>query len=419
MHDRTRRILPLDQDLELEKALAPDDVRSASEGGLPRRLMLWEVRSNMHCSIVGTCLDRAELSAVMRRARLRPVEGSSEYEVHAWFVCQCTESSRVAKFAHKLLDRKYAAAIRRHMQLTTREDILKNWDEARRNGLIAGVYWAIASDARTGESLRQRVFGDVHMMSHFMTGRNRQDARAVHLAEERIACLDDRLVRVRMRHEQAIGERDARIGDLEREVLTLRAFVVNNSLKQPGAPVRTLGKCRTARSIKNQSRRTAAARAMLKDAQAEIERLQRQVELLSEAAVPDKPQQPPSDDHDPVACASRRFGNWLYVGGRSTTYPYLRRGAEAFCEQLDFHDGGLEQSLLTLDDLVAQAEVVFCPVDCVSHGACLKAKKLCRQMAKTFVPLRSASSSHFRRIAGQLVRSEPNVIRHSPPREGS
>ena len=40
MHDRTRRILPLDQDLELEKALAPDDVRSASEGGLPRRLML-------------------------------------------------------------------------------------------------------------------------------------------------------------------------------------------------------------------------------------------------------------------------------------------------------------------------------------------------------------------------------------------
>jgi len=36
---------------------------------------------------------------------------------------------------------------------------------------------------------------------------------------------------------------------------------------------------------------------------------------------------------------------------------------------------------------------VLCPVDCVSHGACLRAKTFCKRTAKTFVPLRSASLS--------------------------
>ena len=37
----------------------------------------------------------------------------------------------------------------------------------------------------------------------------------------------------------------------------------------------------------------------------------------------------------------------------------------------------------------------LCPVDCVSHGACLFARKLCKRTAKPFVPLRSAGLSSF------------------------
>ncbi len=56
-----------------------------------------------------------------------------------------------------------------------------------------------------------------------------------------------------------------------------------------------------------------------------------------------------------------------------------------------------------LDERVPQADVVFCPVDCVSHGASLRARALCRRYAKPFVPLRSASASCFRRGIDQLA----------------
>jgi hypothetical protein len=45
---------------------------------------------------------------------------------------------------------------------------------------------------------------------------------------------------------------------------------------------------------------------------------------------------------------------------------------------------------------------VLCPIDCVSHQACLKVKALCRRCAKPFVPLRSSSATCFARAIEAL-----------------
>jgi hypothetical protein len=45
---------------------------------------------------------------------------------------------------------------------------------------------------------------------------------------------------------------------------------------------------------------------------------------------------------------------------------------------------------------------VLCPIDCVSHQACLKVKALCRRRAKAFVPLRSSSATCFARAIEAL-----------------
>jgi hypothetical protein len=92
----------------------------------------------------------------------------------------------------------------------------------------------------------------------------------------------------------------------------------------------------------------------------------------------------------------------LYVGGRTSAVPHLKSGAARLQAELLHHDGGIEHSLQQLKDLVEQADLVFCPVDCVSHGACLLARDLCKRTNKTFVPLRSASLSHFRRALDRL-----------------
>jgi hypothetical protein len=97
----------------------------------------------------------------------------------------------------------------------------------------------------------------------------------------------------------------------------------------------------------------------------------------------------------------------LYVGGRRHLLPHLKARAEACAACLLHHDGGKEETLKALDGLIDQADVVFCPIDCVSHQACLRAKLLCRRQAKPFVPLRSSSATCFHRTIGALWGKTP------------
>jgi hypothetical protein len=71
--------------------------------------------------------------------------------------------------------------------------------------------------------------------------------------------------------------------------------------------------------------------------------------------------------------------------------------------QFEHHDGGVEESRANLQCLLSKADMVFCPIDCVSHDACLKVKRFCKQNAKAFIPLHSSGLSSFARELTQLA----------------
>src|SRR5262249_17220129 len=85
----------------------------------------------------------------------------------------------------------------------------------------------------------------------------------------------------------------------------------------------------------------------------------------------------------------------LYVGGRAGQIARLRRHAERCAATLLHHDGGIEASSTLLSGLVARADAVLFPVDCVSHAAVGIVKALCRQAGKPYLPLRSAGIVPF------------------------
>ena len=76
-----------------------------------QRHKLWEIRPDLHCSILGTCLSYPDLIKIGRKAGFVPSETASEYEVHKYFVHRAEEPSRLARLMHKELDRKYRPAI--------------------------------------------------------------------------------------------------------------------------------------------------------------------------------------------------------------------------------------------------------------------------------------------------------------------
>ena len=85
----------------------------------------------------------------------------------------------------------------------------------------------------------------------------------------------------------------------------------------------------------------------------------------------------------------------LYVGGKPGHVAGLREIAAGFAAKLLHHDGGIEDRSPQLAGLISQASIVFFPVDCVSHDAMQIVKRLSRQAAKPYVPLRSAGLTSF------------------------
>ena len=80
----------------------------------------------------------------------------------------------------------------------------------------------------------------------------------------------------------------------------------------------------------------------------------------------------------------------LYIGGRRGAMCRMCDIVKKMNGNLVYHDGGKEDSLASLPSAVSGADAVLFPTNCVSHSSALEAKKLCKRMAKPFLPIRSS-----------------------------
>ena len=244
------------------------------------------------------------------------------------------------------------------------------------------------------------------MLSHFMGGCNRHNVKELWLAQRRLDQLADAVGRARRQAQETIAARDRKISELEHALSKARQQIATTrggqSTRAPGAAP-SGGPRRP--GAERGGRRLAAARARLTALEAENQRLQALLGVLIETAPP-KPTMAP--EPDPIRAVAEDGAPQLegrcilYVGGRCQLLPHLRARAASWKASLLHHDGGQEESLQSLGGLVDRADVVLCPIDCVSHQACLKVKGLCRRRAKPFVPLRSSSATCFTRAIRAL-----------------
>jgi hypothetical protein len=89
--------------------------------------------------------------------------------------------------------------------------------------------------------------------------------------------------------------------------------------------------------------------------------------------------------------------SFLYVGGRDCQVAHLRAIATRHGAELIHHDGGLREAVSRIDTVLPSVDCVFCPIDCISHDACLRVKTGCKKFGVTFIPLRNGSKSSLER----------------------
>jgi hypothetical protein len=369
----------------------------ATEDPATRRTRIWEFSQNLHCSIIGTCLSTAELRQTLTRLGLAQNDWT-DHDLHHKAVSLAAKHDQAAKLLHKALDRRHKLSISQFGKARTEAELTTSWRDAVKRGDIPGAYWAVLTHPATTQALVRLVFGEVHMLSHLVGAANRADIRRLCDLEQRNAELESRLRRQQEALHQAVVTRDASIRDLRQslrqrliedapattgdESAALRALVADLEHRLAAETRRRATvEARIAETRDDLTRERAAHAAL------EVETAALRAELASLEA-----------DLQPVTetLPWRVDGlTLLYVGGRPHQVAQLRALSAGKGAELLHHDGGIEHHPDLLAGLTSRADVVLFPVDCVSHDAALTVKRLCRQSAKRFIPLRSAGTTSF------------------------
>jgi len=399
-------------------ALVMHDEPPAGAAPPPRRTKIWEFHSNLHCSIIGTCLSTGELRQVLKKLGAASPD-STDHELHAAAVSLAARHDKAGKLLHKALDERHRLPINQFAKATTEQAVRALWREAVQRGEIPGAYWAALTHPAATQALIRDAFGEVHMLSHLVGAANRADIRRLCQLEAENASLHARLDRQQLAFREVVTARDARIRNLrdalaQQTVAEPAAGDDTAALRQALADLERRLAAETRRGAVLHDK-LAAATTALAEAQAaragaeqDAAALRCELEAVADCFMQITPGQitPGQIDSgqidprqiDPAAPAVTP-GPWLpgttvlYVGGRPNQVAHLRAVAEQAGAALLHHDGGIENHLHLLAGLVSQAQIVVFPVDCISHHAAQLAKQLCRQSGKRFMPLRSASAT--------------------------
>ncbi len=390
------------------------------------RRAIWEL-SDCQCSVIGTCLSLEELRRLGRKTNLSLPPAADEFTVHATFVKLSGRPGPVAKAVNKALNRKYAAVLRQFSAASDAEQLLALWQQARERGDIPGPYWAVLTHPQATSALLSRVFGEVHMLSHLVGAANRADIR-------RLSALETRLAEQERRYAATVSAFRTRLRTMAAEKAELRKKLT--SLAKELETARTAGKEQGTEALRQENqalqRALGSQTVMLLELRSTNETLTRRNEAfsrrLSHLSRELAEKQAEKDfleaecarlvgEHEcrncplsacdkagtdecpgPRLCGKRI----LYVGGRANLVQHYRALVEREGGEFVHHDGGLEQSRHQLPGLLGNVDAVLCPVDCVSHDACLRVKEACRHNLTPCKLLRSSGLSSLLRSLDEL-----------------
>ncbi|MFT4067099.1 DUF2325 domain-containing protein [Paraburkholderia sp.] len=410
-------------------------VVKATPPNVKRRARLSELDHHLHCSIIGTCLSTHELRKLVPKFTDLDRREASDLEIHHAAVELAIEGGACAKALHKLLDERYTGAIRRFEKAADDSGLLKLWDEALKSGDIPPAYWALMTHPLATMPVRQKAFGDLHMLSHLVGAANRADIRRLVALEEENAALKEKIERQQSRLQELSVERDASIGALNEQIVQLRARQLPADAAGLEAELQHLRE-RLAdadqRVTLHTSRREAAeqrvqqeqdaaqalrrsrdqALALLKLVQSECDALERATVDAAEAA---------HGTNNANGIGPRRASldsvqgkRIVYVGGRPGSNNALKRLVEAAGGELVVHDGGVEDRKGLLAAALPGADIVVFPVDCVDHDSMNTLKRICERHAIDYHPLRTASVASFVELMARLHPEHVAQLRNPP-----
>jgi hypothetical protein len=360
----------------------------------PRRTKIWEFNTNLHCSIIGTCLSSGELRQVLKKFGMAS-QDCTDHELHSIAVTLAGRHDDAARQLHKALDHRHKLAVNQFARAETEDAVRALWRDAVKRGDIPGAYWATLTHPLTNQTIIREAFGEVHMLSHLVGSANRADIRRLCQLEADKAALEAKVQRQQHAMHEAVVSRDTQIRELRQALADRIVSEATTADPADGAALRGLIADRE-RRLAAEARRRGTLEERLQAMQAERD-AERAARVAAERACQALHRELDAVETSLAAPAedapSMRLDNvvLLYVGGRPNQVGHMRAMVEGLGATFLHHDGGVENHQNLLPGLTSRCDLVLFPVDCISHDAANIVKSLCRQGGKRFIPLRSAS----------------------------
>lgn len=405
-----------------------DKILPASMFGLMKRTKLWEL-DHMHlCPVIGSCLSIDDLVRFAKRfgftASLR-----DQYSMHVEAVDRSNTRNTVSRAIQKHLDTKYRAYIISFNRAKTDDEIHSLWKQHYLRGEVAGAMWAGLTHKAASDQTQKNIYADLHMHSHQIGAGQSADTRRLSQLEkensEFKAILEHQQrhqasteAKLRKKLTKALDELES-LHQTQSNLVTLQTRI---AAFESGEAMIEMGRRLMELTTANDQLRVAAERvptleksleaaysgamALVKERNMLNDELSVLKGLLRVGAFDEES----CDEQQLPESTSTFSGCVLCVGGRIALLPQYRKLADQMGIRLIHHDGGQHDALSRLPGLIAHANAVICPTDCVSHAAYYQIKRQCKRDNKACLLFKGAGISNFAKVLTQLP--SENIDKH-------
>lgn len=397
-----------------------------------KRTKLWELNGMHHCPIIGACLAADDLVRFARRfgfsSSLR-----NEYLLHVEAVSVSKTNNPASITIQKHLDNKYRDIINHFNRAKSDDDVRALWKEFYIQGKCAGAMWASLTHKLVNEKTQQVIYADMHMHSHQVGAGQAADIRKLNRLEMENAEIKEVLEQQQQRHAIVETKWQKKLNKVTNELENQRQnnnnmtkLQARNNHLESGVAMTEMGSRLMELTIENEQLRKAAERipslegalkAACDGAKAlvhERNALAAERDVLESLLRTEMDETNDSNKEKMLGASSLENSRVLCVGGRVSLFPEYRTVAKQLGISLLHHDGGQQEALSRLPDLVNRANAVICPTDCVSHAAYYLLKRQCKRNNKQCLLFKGASISSFAKALTQFssgqVRQSGNAI---------
>ena len=318
-----------------------------------------------------------------------------------------------------MLNKKFENSIKIFRPCKDSDELLALWRDAFSVGNIPGPYWAVLSHPCLSTDVGVKVYSDVHMLSHLVGSSNQSNIVRITELEIELANAHDKIKKLIVSNNVKVMNKTDIINAQEEKIIALnqinknlenRLTRLNQSIEENNQSAFSNGVMLSGELL---SKENSADVLPLKKAKKIISKMTSKVEqitiensrLRAEADEKDSQLDLLNTEMssielmlDNIQARGLAGSKSCDLAGKCVLYIGGRRGA--MCRMCDivkkmngnlvYHDGGKEDSLASLSSAVSSADAVLFPTNCVSHSSALEAKKLCKRMAKPYLPIRSA-----------------------------